>query len=277
MILYLFAILFTLTAYAGADNLPQDQRIPGGIAVIELPFKTAEEVTAHPVNLNQKPVFVAEKDKKWFAIVGIPLQAEGVLHLHLDNTESAASIPFNVSSKKYPEQHITLPNNSRHVNPNEENLARYAREAKEQSAIYQIFSAAPNTWPSIVFPTKGKKGNNFGLRRFFNGEAKNPHLGMDISAIQGQAVYAPADGVIAQTGDYFFNGRTVMIDHGQGFISMLCHLSQIKVEAGQPVKAGDVIGEVGSTGRATGPHLHWTISLNDTRVDPTWVLSPFQE
>jgi murein DD-endopeptidase MepM/ murein hydrolase activator NlpD len=90
----------------------------------------------------------------------------------------------------------------------------------------------------------------------------------------GKPAKAPADGVVVQTGDYFFNGRTVMIDHGQGFISMLCHLSKIKVKIGDSVKMGDVIGLVGQTGRATGPHLHWTVSLNNVRVDPVLLLPP---
>ena len=78
--------------------------------------------------------------------------------------------------------------------------------------------------------------------------------------------------MVVQTGDYFFNGRTVMIDHGNGVISMLCHLSRISVTGGQPVKRGETVGKVGKTGRATGPHLHWTVSINNARVDPQLLL-----
>ncbi|MGB4343284.1 MAG: M23 family metallopeptidase, partial [Moraxellaceae bacterium] len=88
----------------------------------------------------------------------------------------------------------------------------------------------------------------------------------------GEPVHAPAAGMVAMTGDYFFNGRTVMIDHGNGLISMLCHLSEITVTKGQNIRQGDIIGKVGKTGRATGPHLHWTVSLNDARIDPLLLL-----
>jgi murein DD-endopeptidase MepM/ murein hydrolase activator NlpD len=121
-------------------------------------------------------------------------------------------------------------------------------------------------------PIKGKISSPFGLKRFFNDQARDPHSGLDIAAPEGKAIAAPANGVVAQTGDYFFNGQTVMIDHGQGIISMMCHLSKIEVVKGQMIKQGDVIGKVGQTGRATGPHLHWGMSINNARVNPLLVL-----
>lgn len=89
-----------------------------------------------------------------------------------------------------------------------------------------------------------------------------------MSAASGDPVSAPSEGLIAATGDYFFNGNTVLIDHGQGFVSMYCHLSEITVKEGQSVTVGDVIGAVGATGRVTGPHLHFGTYLNGTAVDP---------
>jgi len=127
-------------------------------------------------------------------------------------------------------------------------------------------------WPRFIQPVAGPYSSPFGLKRFFNGEARAPHAGLDIAAPEGRPVQAPADGVVAQTGDYFFNGRTVLIDHGNGLVSMLCHLSEIRVQKGQQLKQGEVIGTVGKTGRATGPHLHWTVSLNDARIDPLLLL-----
>lgn len=85
---------------------------------------------------------------------------------------------------------------------------------------------------------------------------------------RGTPIQVPADGVVTIVGDYFFNGRTVFVDHGQGFITMYCHLDSVAVQKGQVVKKGDVLGRVGATGRATGPHLHWNVSLNGNRVDP---------
>jgi murein DD-endopeptidase MepM/ murein hydrolase activator NlpD len=127
-------------------------------------------------------------------------------------------------------------------------------------------------WPSFIMPIKGKISSPFGLKRFFNGQSRDPHSGLDIAAPEGKVVVAPADGIVSQTGDYFFNGQTVMIDHGQGIISMMCHLSKIDVVKGQTIKQGDAIGKVGHTGRATGPHLHWGISINNARVNPLLVL-----
>lgn len=103
---------------------------------------------------------------------------------------------------------------------------------------------------------------------FFNGEERAPHSGLDIPAPVGQKVIAPADGIVVQTGNYFFNGNTIMIDHGQRLISMYCHLSKIDVEKGQAIRQGQLIGLVGKTGRVTGAHLHWGMSLNNARVDP---------
>ena len=102
---------------------------------------------------------------------------------------------------------------------------------------------------------------------------KAPHLGLDIAGRTGEPVVAPADGRVALTGDFFFNGRTVILDHGQGLFSMLCHFNEIRVQQGDTVTAGTTVGTVGATGRATGPHLHWTVSLNDARIDPRWLLT----
>src|SRR5690606_3471385 len=113
----------------------------------------------------------------------------------------------------------------------------------------------------------------FGLRRVFNGEERNPHSGIDIAAPLGTPVQVPADGIVVDTGDYYFSGKTVFLDHGQGLITMYCHLEEIRVEEGQPVRIGDILGTVGMTGRATGPHLHWTVSLNNARVDPRLFLA----
>ena len=148
-----------------------------------------------------------------------------------------------------------------------------AQEAKQQNDIYSSFTASSwQSMPHFIAPTSGKFSNSFGRKRFFNGEERAPHSGLDIPAPIGQKVVAPADGIVVQTGDYFFNGQTVIIDHGQGVMSMLCHLSRIDVKIGDAIAQGGQIGLVGATGRATGAHLHWTLSLNDARVDPMLVL-----
>lgn len=267
------ALAATVMCATTAFALPQDSRVPGGIALLPLPTFLSGDVHAR---FQEHAVLIGTNTTgERFLVIGIPLGAppgEATVQVR-DNTKTEM-LSFTITEKKYTEQHITLPPNDKHVNPGPAELARYAREAAEQQAVYKTFSENGKGWPGFIMPTKGEPNSSFGLKRFFNGEPRAPHLGMDIAAPEGQDTWAPADGVVVQTGDYFFNGRTVMIDHGHGLISMLCHLHKIKVKTGDRVKQGDVIGLVGKTGRATGPHLHWTVSLNDARIDPLLVLSP---
>lgn len=265
-----------LAAAAPALAAPREARVPGGIAVLELPAHLPAGVTAR---FDDKPVFIErDADGRRFAVVGIPLAtAPGDASVGLADAATGQVLPslaFVVTAKAYPEQHITLPPDDKHVHPGPEELARYAREAKEQQEVYRRFSGDAAPWPDFRLPTAGEPNPSFGRKRFFNGEERQAHLGMDIAAPEGQDAVAPADGVVVQTGEYFFNGRTVMIDHGQGLVSMLCHLSEIVVMPGDRLRAGDLIGRVGHTGRATGPHLHWTVSLNDARIDPLLLLPP---
>ncbi|HQV40662.1 MAG: peptidoglycan DD-metalloendopeptidase family protein [Moraxellaceae bacterium] len=262
-------ILIALICSTSVWALPQESRVPGGIALLRLP--TLPEGAR--LTLKGNPVWTLPSEKgEQIAIIGIPLDTPaGELALQIESSTGNQQIDVTVDAKDYPEQRITLPT-QKHVTPSEENLARYAREAREQLAIYQSFNTTGSNWPTFIIPVRGPYSSPFGLRRFFNNEPRAPHAGLDIAAPAGLAVQAPADGVVAQTGDYFFNGRTVMIDHGNGLISMLCHLSKISVQKDQQIKRGDVIGKVGKTGRATGPHLHWTVSLNNARVDPILLL-----
>lgn len=246
---------------------PQESRVPGGIAIFSLPGNLPANTR---IRFQDQPVFIETLPSgERRAIVGIPLSAS-VGEAKAEITGSSPLV-FQVLSKNYAEQHITLPTN-KHVTPVKEDLERYEREAKEQQAVYLHYSEGVTSWPTFIKPVTGTTNDSFGKKRFFNGEPRAPHAGLDIPAKEGTPIKSPADGVVVQTGDYFFNGRTVMIDHGQGLISMLCHMSKIKAKTGDKIKAGDVIGLVGATGRATGPHVHWTVSLNNARIDPALLL-----
>jgi murein DD-endopeptidase MepM/ murein hydrolase activator NlpD len=248
-----------LPLHSAFAQLPQDSRRAGGIAVIPLNANTTQ------VFYEQKPVLITQEGTQRYAVFGIPLSAPlGSLSLSTNTTP----IQIEVTPYRYAEQRLNVKNQD-YVNPNQDQLDRYAREAKEQNDIYNSFT--PNSWhsfPAFIRPTAGKFSNSFGRKRFFNGEERAPHSGLDIPAPVGQKVVAPAEGVVVGTGNYFFNGNTVLIDHGQGLISMFCHLSKINVEKGQRIQQGEILGFVGKTGRVTGPHLHWGMSLNNARVDP---------
>ncbi|MCZ4328843.1 peptidoglycan DD-metalloendopeptidase family protein [Castellaniella denitrificans] len=237
--------------------------VPGGVAVVPL----GDAAQAPQVSYAGRRVMVIrDSDRRWIALVGIPLGTKpGRQALRVQGGPAAA---FEVRAKEYATQHITL-KNRRQVSPDPEDLKRIERELDQQLAVYRAYREG--VVPSNVMldrPVGGRLSSPFGLRRFFNGEARNPHSGLDFAVPAGTPVKAPAAGRVALVGDYFFNGKTVFLDHGQGFVSMFCHLSAIDVKPGDEVARGAVVGKVGATGRATGPHLHWNVSLNDARVDP---------
>lgn len=219
-----------------------------------------------------KPVLVVKEQNNWLAIVGVPLTVKpGTQQI----SSGHRNLSFTVGNKKYPEQRITL-KNKQQVNPDPDNLKRIEGELAEQLQAYRSFS--PNTPSNLLLdkPVNGPLSSKFGVRRFFNGEERNPHAGLDFAVPAGTPIKTPAAGKVILVGDYFFNGNTVFVDHGQGFISMFCHMSKIDVKVGQQLARGGVVGKVGATGRATGPHMHWNVSLNDARVDPAIFIGAFQ-
>lgn len=202
------------------------------------------------------------------AIVGVPLDAgPGPREVIVSTPDGDRALAFTVRTKQYPERHLTVPN-QRHVDPNRQDLARYRRERELQDAGYALRTAVRPDLVPFVLPAVGRKSSPFGARSFFNGKPRSPHSGLDIAAAVGTPVWAPAPSTVAVVGDFFFNGKTVILDHGGGLVTMYCHLSRVDVAEGQDLPRGQVLGAVGKTGRATGPHLHWTVRVGGVAVDP---------
>ena len=260
-------LLLAAAAWHGglaAQPLPQTRLAPGGVALLDLgPAADAPQVRHAGV-----PVLVMGTAAGWTAVVGIALDAKpGELPLQVkaaSGTESVVS--FHIGPYRYAEQRLTVSPGQVDLSP--ENLARHQRERAHQAGVIATFSDPAPASLRMQAPVAGPRSGSFGLRRIFNGQARAPHSGMDIAAASGTPVRAPLAGRVIDSGDYFFNGRTVWIDHGAGLLSMVCHLSAVEVAVGDLLAAGQALGAVGATGRATGPHLHWSISLNRVMVDP---------
>jgi len=268
-VLSLFTAATLQTAAINGDSsLPIPHMVPGGVAVISAGYG----LQPPKVTFNGNPVMVIRQDdqKPWQAIVGLPLnQPIGDAYVLISNKK----VVFPVRNEDYPEQHLTVQN--KHVNPDKKQLDRIYKEFAQMGKVYKSYSPA-QPWQPMAWPAYAPLSSAFGLKRFFNGEQRNPHSGLDIAAPRGTPILAPADGKVVLTGNFFFNGNSVFIDHGQGLISMFCHMDKIEVHEGDDVIAGDRLGIVGATGRATGPHLHWTVSLNNARINPMLMMSPLQ-
>ena len=209
------------------------------------------------------------------AIVGVAADAPaGTRQLRVETAAGQEAIAFEVRGREFPEQHITIAND-RLVNPDPAALARHRRERIKQDAAYALRTPPRPGLAPFLRPTPGPLSSLFGFRRVFNGQPRARHSGLDIAAPVGTPVQVPAPATVAAVGDYYFNGNTVMLDHGGGLVTMYCHLESTAVTVGQTVARGDVLGTVGATGRATGPHLHWTASLQDVRVDPLALMAVF--
>jgi murein DD-endopeptidase MepM/ murein hydrolase activator NlpD len=159
----------------------------------------------------------------------------------------------------------------RQVTPSAADLERIRNEAEQMTAARERAYENDELYldGDFIWPVTGRITGVFGSQRILNGEPRRPHNGVDIAANTGTPIVAPAAGVVVFVHpDMYFNGATVILDHGHGLTSVYCHMHRIKVEPGQTIEQGQPIGEVGASGRATGPHLHWGVELLQNRIDP---------
>ncbi|HBH10527.1 MAG: peptidase M23 [Legionellales bacterium] len=250
-------------SFVNANELPDELNAPGGVVIIPINSKDRPKAFFY-----DKRVLVIGESQNWKAIIGIPLKIElGEHKLKVVSNGVEANYLFEVVGKAYEAQYLTI-KNKRQVNPNKEDMLRITRERKLISKAKINWREIDNVPLRFIKPAKGPFSSSFGLRRFFNNQPRNPHSGLDIAAETGTPIVAPAAGIVTNAGDYFFNGKTVFLDHGQGLITMYCHMENISVEEGDIVDVNDLLGTIGSTGRVTGAHLHWSVILNNTTVEP---------
>jgi murein DD-endopeptidase MepM/ murein hydrolase activator NlpD len=248
---------------------PRESPVPGGVARVRL----GKSENPPQVRLGGERVLVVREGAEWVALVGLALGSKPGAKVVIEvlpfdgGLEQMAIV---VGKKAYASQHLTVPPGQVELSPVD--LARHDRERLRLIDVLRTFSSDPPVSTAMVPPTSGPRSRSFGMRRFFNGHSRNPHNGMDIAAPVGTPVIAACSGKVIDTGDYFFSGSQVIVDHGQGLLTLYAHLSAIDAEPGEVVRGGMPIGKVGATGRVTGPHLHFSVYLNTVAVDPALFL-----
>lgn len=265
-LLVLFMLIFL--PFKSVVALMPSTPVPGGVAVLPLPPQARE------ARYEDRPVWLVSQGDQLLALVGLALSTTpGTHQLGWRDTEGRThALDFTVNDKSYPTQKLTVPPKMVDLDPATAERVR-GEQVRIRRALARYRPAeSPFPWP-LALPAIGPTSSPFGLRRVFNGESRNPHSGLDIAVGEGEPVHVPAAGIVVEIGDFYFNGNSVFVDHGGGLISMYCHLSRIGVHVGETLAPGQILGQVGHTGRATGPHLHWGIALNGNLVDPQLFLA----
>jgi len=258
-------ILLTTTMLSGMV-LPKNAPFPGGVIVQEI-----ESETKPNVYHGKRQLMVLESDKRghYIVVAGISLNQKAdtsyKLTIKEGNKEQFHSIY--VEDKRYKKQYITI-KNKRKVSPKKMDMKRINSESSRSRKALALYTTQKFIDLSMVKPVDVNISDDYGKRRYFNNKPRRPHSGVDMPAPVGTPIVAPLGGKIVEMGAFFFNGNVIFIDHGLGLVSMYCHMSKFDVKKGDMVKKGQKIGEVGMTGRVTGPHVHWGVSLNGAMVDP---------
>ena len=269
LLLLASALLLPFAAFAAKRKPPV--AVPGGVARVSL----AAGDPAPKAHLNGNRLLVRREKNEWVAVAGIPLSAKAgtTVRVEVDFANGKREVrSVKVVDKKYLTQHLSVPPGQADLP--EEQVLRYQQEREHLAQVLRTFSEPGPESLALLQPVPGRRSGSFGLRRVINGMPRSPHSGLDIAAPEGTPVVATAPGRVADSGEYLFLGRTLVLDHGHGMLSLYSHLSAVDVEAGATVAAGVPIGKVGSTGRATGPHLHFSVYLNAVSVDPAIFLGP---
>ena len=244
--------------------------------ILEVTVRSAVPLTAVAVTLGDRPVPVwRDSPTTWRGLAGLDVeQAPGAIVLKAGGTQAnapplARTVTLQVEPAAFAERTLTVA--PRFVDPPASARPRIEREAKQLHAIYETVST-DRTPGVFAAPVPHRRSSPFGARSIFNGVPRERHGGLDFASPAGAVIRAPAAGKVVLVAPLYFTGNTVVIDHGRGLYSVLAHMQRTLVRPGQVVSQGARLGTVGMTGRATGPHLHWTVRLGSTRIDPAAVL-----
>jgi len=254
---------------------------PGEVIMVSLKdTPTVKEVTLQFLG-KEYPLKKSDADLESFTFIGLDLDTEPDLHImkvliiEEGGTWEYIQKEIHVAAKEFPVRKLWV--DEKFVTPPPEAWERIEREAEILSYIYRVNTPRWLGEGKFIIPTPHDVVPNFGERRIFNNNPRSPHSGVDISSPFGTPVKASNSGRVVLAKELYFAGKTVLIDHGLGLFTLYGHLSNIKVKRGEFVKKSEIIGEVGATGRVTGPHLHWGVKLLGSRIDPFSLLSlPFE-
>jgi murein DD-endopeptidase MepM/ murein hydrolase activator NlpD len=223
------------------------------------------------------PFFRTEDGRKFGALVGVDLADPPSKQDLLVEVSGKGGVmkrrhyPVQVVLVHFATQELTVPQN--YVDLDDE-TAKRVEEEKEKILQSLTKVTTERLWSGrFIMPVDGKIAGSFGRRRIINGQPRSPHNGEDINAPQGTVVRATNEGIIALVGDFFFSGKSIVLDHGLGLYTMYFHLDEVDVAEGEKISKGAVLGKVGATGRATGPHLHWGMRIDGARVNPLSILN----
>ncbi|MBE9504051.1 MAG: M23 family metallopeptidase [Proteobacteria bacterium] len=283
-ILSTLILVFAVLLYSGnVEALDVQLEAPGkGGAVkqgdvILVKAKSPAPLTRLSGEFDGKRVYFESEDGRDFsALIGMDLnQKVQEYDLYIfgrgDGELNQSVLSFNVHSRNYKVERLTLPDKM--VTYDDVTLKRIKRESHSLQEIRKNVSRKRWWNGDFLMPVKGKLTPNFGARRILNGIKKNPHSGVDVKAYSGTRIRSSNGGKVVLVDNHYFGGKVVVIDHGQGLSTIYMHLSRILVNHGEEVAKGDILGLVGATGRATGPHLHWAAYLNGAKVDPSALLA----
>ena len=262
-----FTIVFIIS-YSHASSLYASSNFsnvhPGGIYITEI----SKAEYNQELLIDGQKILKWNKNNKFYVLYGLSYHLKTKQHrLEIKNKDGAVlrEIGINIVQKSFRTQKINV--NKKYTKPTDKVLEKIKKDRIKLVKARKIwFENNPDM--EFILPVKGITTGVFGTKRFYNGIEGNYHNGFDIAADTGTPIVAPSSGKITLTGNFFYNGKSIILDHGRGLKSIMIHLDEILVEENQYVEKGQIIGKVGTTGKSTGAHLHWSVLVNNTYIDP---------